>query len=183
MCRSLRHRMFRYYGVYCCKLYSPSEGFSVSLQTKSNVVVGKAEILSHTSFINWGLNPGSATVTNALSLIFFNYKMWAVLLPSDDGHAKSKSETRYAKYPVHGICFIQIDLSGNSLVLNANPFLRHEEMPRQKPKLHLQQNPCYFSTLATDSIKVKWLLSFSAWMASFFLLHLEEKCGGTHPKS
>ena len=64
---------------------------------------------------------------------------------------------------------LSLDLLGNSFVLNANPFLRHKEMPRQNPKLYLQQNPCYFSTLATDSIKVKWLLSFSAWMASFFI--------------
>lgn len=53
--------------------------------------------------------------------------------------------------------------------LKANSIFHHEEILREKPKLHLQWSPCYFSPLATDSIKAKWLLNLSVSMASFFL--------------
>jgi len=53
-----------------------------------------------------------------------------------------------------GHASLSLDLLGKSLVLNENPFLRYKKMPRQNPKLHVQQNPCYFSTLATDPINV-----------------------------
>lgn len=65
--------------------------------------------------------------------------------------------------------------------LQANSIFHHKEMLRQNPKLHLQWSPCYFSTLATDPIKAKWLLSFSASMASFLLYWTCKKKKLRHP--